>query len=336
MNRKAVKTGMGVEMEMGMDQAAEILERDLSDLSPKDWAAALAEMTEEIGMFQPLGPRHCATFIDQSNTLLVSFESMAGMRTLSDKAQPLGFDMVKSEGWSHLCVMSDGDTWFRDEEVYGFFDQLIDDGFFDEFERVVFYGAGPCAYAASAFSVAAPGATVVATQPQATLDPAIAGWDERFTDLRRVSFSDRYGYAPDMLDAAERAFVIYDPMVRLDAMHAALFRADNTDLLALPYMGEGVQTRMMEMDILRHVLTQAAAGTLDRGSFFKLARARRDHRGYLRGLLNVLDRQNRPLLAYYLCRNAFERTRAPRFRSRLEKLEEQLSESKLISNGTDG
>ena len=40
--------------------------------------------------------------------------------------------------------------------VYGFFDQILDDGFFDEFDTIIFYGAGPCGYAATAYSVAAP------------------------------------------------------------------------------------------------------------------------------------------------------------------------------------
>jgi hypothetical protein len=50
-------------------------------------------------------------------------------------------------------------------------------GFFDDFDQVVFYGAGQCGYAAAAFSVATPGATVVAIQPQATLDPRVTEWD---------------------------------------------------------------------------------------------------------------------------------------------------------------
>ena len=50
-----------------------------------------------------------------------------------------------------------GDTWFRDNRVYGYFDRLIADGFFEDFDTVIFYGAGSCGYAAAAFSVAAPG-----------------------------------------------------------------------------------------------------------------------------------------------------------------------------------
>jgi hypothetical protein len=113
--------------------------------------------------------------------------------------------LFKKNGWSHLSIILDGDTWFHDPKVYAYFNRLDDDGFFDDFDHVVFYGAGPCKYAAAAFSVAAPGATVDAIQPQTTLDPRITDWDDRYMKMRRTDFTSRYGYAPDMLDAAEQA-----------------------------------------------------------------------------------------------------------------------------------
>ena len=160
-----------------MQDGLENLDEDLSGLKPAQWKARMAALAEEHGMYQPLGDKHFATFIDQGNTLLVTFETVQGIHNLSDQAQPLGFDLVKNLGWSHMCVISDGDTWFREGRIYGFFDQLIDDGFFDEFDKVIFYGAGPCGYAAAAYSVASPGATVVAVQPQATLDRLAATLD---------------------------------------------------------------------------------------------------------------------------------------------------------------
>ena len=104
---------------------------------------------------------------------------------------------------------------------------LVYDKFFDDFDQVVFYGAGPRGYAAAAFSVAAPGATIVALQPQATLDPRVTEWDDRHLKIRRTHFTSLYGYAPDMLDAAKQAYVIYDPYERLDAAHAAMFTRSN-------------------------------------------------------------------------------------------------------------
>lgn len=308
-----------------MQENLEILDEDLSGLKPADWQSRLTAITEELGMFQPLGPKHCATFLDQGNTLLVTFETVQGIHNLSKLAQPLGFEMVKSEGWSHLGLLSSGDTWFRNERVFGFFDQLIDDGFFDEFDNVIFYGAGPCGYAAAAYSVAAPGATVVAIQPQATLDPRMTEWDERFIEMRRTSFTDRYGYAPDMLDAAKQAYIFYDPYEKLDAMHASLFSRKNVSRLRVPNLGAAVQTRMIEMGILNTILKQAANGTFSEMTFARLFRARRDDASYLRALMARLDQLDRPFLQVLLCRNVLARVRAPRFRRRLQALEQRAA-----------
>ncbi|MBY6065214.1 phosphoadenosine phosphosulfate reductase [Leisingera aquaemixtae] len=306
-----------------MQDGLENLDEDLSGLKPAQWKARMAALAEEHGMYQPLGAKHFATFIDQGNTLLVTFETIQGIHNLSDQAQPLGFDLVKNLGWSHMCVISDGDTWFRDDLIYGFFDQLIDDGFFDEFDNVIFYGAGPCGYAAAAYSVAAPGATVVAVQPQATLDPRMTEWDDRFAEMRRLSFTDRYGYAPDMVDAAGQAYVIYDPQEKLDAMHASLFARKNVTRLRVPYMGDAVQTRLIEMEMLYHILSLAGSGRLSSAAFSKLFRSRRNNSFYLRNLLGRLEREQRSCLVALLCRNVTERMRAPRFRRRLQELEQR-------------
>ncbi|MCI5095560.1 MAG: phosphoadenosine phosphosulfate reductase [Rhodobacteraceae bacterium] len=309
-----------------MQDGSNSLDQSLAGLSKKDWKESMVKLAEEHGMYQPLGDRHFATFVDLNNTLLVSFETIQGIHSLSDQAQPLGFDMVKAQGWSHLCVISDGDTWFRDNRIYGFFDQLIDDGFFEEFDRVIFYGAGPCGYAAAAYSVASPGATVVTIQPQATLDPRITEWDERFVEMRRTSFTDRFGYAPDMLDAADQAFILYDPRQDLDAMHSALFERPNVTRLRLRNMGGTLQTRMIDMDILYRILSLAGAGKLTEKAFFKLYRARRDNVAYLRSLMSLLDAEERPYLNTLLCRNVTSRQRAPKFRRRLEALEQQAQD----------
>ncbi|WP_146344824.1 phosphoadenosine phosphosulfate reductase [Falsiphaeobacter marinintestinus] len=306
-----------------MQEVESNLDISLADLPQDEWKAKLVAQAEEFGMWQDLGDKHFATFIDQQSTLLVTFETIQGIRTLSETAQPFGFDMVKAQGWSHLCVISDGDTWFRDNRVYGLFDQLIDDGFFEDFDQVIFYGAGPCGYAAAAFSVSAPGSTVIAVQPQATLDARMTEWDDRFVEMRRTSFSDRYGYAPDMLDAAEQAYVMYDPRQQLDAMHATLFERSNVTRLRMPFMGSALQTRLINMDILYQTLSLAGAGKLNGEAFHKLYRARRNNKNYLRSLMTYLDDNDRPYLNIMLCRNVITRMGAPIFRQKLSSLLEE-------------
>ena len=310
-----------------MQDLAKTLEVSLAEMSKRDWLTALAELSEENGHFQPLGKKHFSSYIAGSETLLVTFESYDGIQRISPNAHPLGWEVAKVLGWSSLSVMSDGQSWFRDREVYAYFDDLIDDGFFEEFDNVVFYGAGPCGYAAAAYSIAAPGARVLALQPQATLDPRVAEWDERFIRQRRLDFTSRYSYAPDMIDAAQEAFVIYDPEELEDAMHAALFTRPNVHKLRLRHAGGALQFSLRNMKILSRLIALGGTGRLTPEIFAKLARARREDRQYLRNLLRHLDDKGRTKLAHALCKNVTTRMDGvPAFERRLKGLETRLAE----------
>lgn len=301
------------------------MDLSLAGLEQKEWKSQLVALVQEHGEYWVLGKRHFATLVRERPVLLVTFETVHGIRSLSENAHPFGFEMVRAQGWSHLCIVSDGDTWFRDPAIYEFFDDLTDDGFFEEFDRVIFYGAGPCGYAAAAFSVAAPGSVVVAVQPQATLDPRITEWDPRFTDQRHLCFTDRYGFAPDMIEAAEQAFILYDPREEFDAMHAALFRRPNVTRFRMRSMGDALQTRLIEMGILYRIVLLAGRGKLTETAFYRLYRARRGNIPYLRGLMARLDAQERPVLNVRLCRHVTSHMNAPRFRRRLVALEKQAA-----------
>lgn len=307
-------------------------EMPMLGLETSEWLVKLEKIAGDDGYYQPLGPRHHAVLIENKPTLLVTFESIATIQDRGDTGLPLGFEMMEELGWSHLCLLCDGDTWFRDPHVYAYFDRMADDGFFDEFDRVVFYGAGPgCAYAAAAFSVAAPGATVITVQPQATLTPRLAGWDDRFANMRRVPFTDRYGYAPDMLDAADKAYVIYDPREDKDAMHAALFARENISLLPMPRLGANLEAAMLDMHILFPLLAKAGTGKLSKGAFHRLARARRNHMPYLDTLLLEIEDQKRPLLKALLCANVVRRLNAPRYMRKLDFIEKAARQGQLAS-----
>lgn len=287
------------------------------DADTARWLDRLDDIGEDRGYFQPMGPNHSAIFTDESPTLLVTFETIDSIRKNTKDELPLGFEMVKDNDWSQLCVLAHGDNWFRDPYVYAYFDRMVDDGFFEDFDQVVFYGSGMCGYAAAAFSVAAPGATVIAIQPQATLDPQVADWDNRFLPMRRTCFTDRYGYAPEMIEAASSAFILYDPAVTVDAMHAALFTMRHVTKLRCRYLGSQIETELREMDVLQSLIEAAGSGTLTKKEFDRLYRARRSHMPYIRHLLRALDRRDRTMLALALLENLEKRIPTHRFRRRL-------------------
>lgn len=301
-----------------MSEATLFFGPSLKALKKAEWLEEAAAIMSDIGSFSTLGRKHWAAQSSGNGTLVVTFETLQSIQHISPLAHPMAWDLVQSRGWSHLSLISDGDTWFRDDAVYAFFDKLVDDCFFDGFEHVLFYGSGPCGYAAAAYSVAAPGARILALQPQATLDPRVTGWDPRFTEHRKLCFTDRYGYAPDMIEAASRAYIVYDPCENLDAMHATLFAGQNVTRLRMPNMGGTLQVDLWQMAILTDLIDAASRGRLSPARFSGFARARRDHLPYLRRLLMKLDREDREVLAQMLCRNVSSRIRAPRFARRIK------------------
>ncbi|MFP7571444.1 phosphoadenosine phosphosulfate reductase [Marivita sp. S2033] len=315
------------EDELTMQDQIEPYSVSLSDLRPAQWLQEVKELGETFGFYEPLGKRHHAVFIEEGDTLLVSFESLPAIQALSDDARPEGFDIARDRGWSCLSVLATRDTWFRDGEVYGFFDQLTDDGFFEDFDKVIFYGAGPCGYAACAFSVASPGATVVALEPQATLDPRVTEWDDRFTEMRKLDFTHRYGFAPDMLEAADAAYVVYDPQVPLDAMHSALFERKGVTRFRARHLGGGMQSHLAQMGVLQELVYSSADGTLDAKLFAQLYRKRRNHVTYCKKLFGAVEASERPYMAEAVCAYIVDNWGAPRYRRKLKSLRNERDTS---------
>lgn len=302
-----------------MTIASPDLDLDLGDLSEPEWLARLDSLGDEHGFWERLGPHHHALFVESGKKLLVTFESIESARR-SPAALPRGFDQVTRAGWSLLAILSRGETFFRDPAVWRNFDRWTDDGFFEDFEQVLFLGTGPGGYAAAAFSVAAPGSRVLALRPYATLDPAVAGWDRRHPEARRRDWTSRYGYAPAMLDAADRAAVIHDPAVPADAMHAALFARPNVASLRAPLTGTRIDPMLEGMSVLPLLLDLAMEGGLDAAAFARLWRRRRTHAPYLRALLRRCEAQGRRDLAARVCRWGLGTVDRPLFARKLAQM----------------
>lgn len=284
-------------------------------LAREEWLFAIEAMAEDRGYFHPVGSAHSALFTDAGRTLLVTFETIDTILENDANGQPMGWHLADRHGWSQLCLMSDGRTWFRDPYMYAYFDRLVDDGFFEDFDRVVFYGAGPCGYAAAAYSVASPGATVVLIQPQATLDARDTPWDTRFPGARRRFLGNRYAYAPDMIDGADSAFVFYDPEQALDAAHAALFRRPHVTQLPLRLLGNRIESAFARAGVLDGILEAAMGGTLTATHFWALYRPfRRSHTPLMRQYLQHLIEQEKNRAIVHLARHVLREANSPRFR----------------------
>ncbi|WP_179379521.1 phosphoadenosine phosphosulfate reductase [Jannaschia marina] len=284
--------------------------------SRADHRDALLAAAGDVGYLRQLGDDHLALFRPGGDTLVVSFEALDTTRARAD-GLPLSTAIARKRGWATLDIMAEGRTWFRDDAVHDFFDTLTDDGFFDDYDDVLFVGGGMGAYGAAAHSVAAPGATVFLMQPYATLDRDVAPWERRFRAAWALPFGPRYGNAARMIDAAARVYLVTDPTETRDAMHASLFDGDHVTRLVAPHAGSDIQARLEEIGILRRLLAGAQTGNLTPQRFAQLWRARRQNPGWLMGLLRKTDRLDRPWLSALVAGHMVRKGAGPAARRRL-------------------
>jgi hypothetical protein len=262
---------------------------------PGDPLDALRDYAGDDGTVTPLGSEHVAVFRPGNDTLLVEFGTLADAARAGD-GLPWSAGMGRRRGFATLTVLARGNTWFRDDAVHDHFDDLTDEGLFDDYDSVIFTGGGMGAYGAAAHSVAAPGATVFLVQPYATLDPDVTPWETRFRRARARAFAGRYGNAAQLIDAAGRVVVVTDPTESRDAMHASLFTGPHVTRLVAPHAGPDMWGQLNGLGILDRVVPRAATGSLTQGRFAKRWRARRDDVAWLHRFLGKVERLNQPYL----------------------------------------
>lgn len=293
-----------------------------------EWRENLEQVGAVEGFYEALGEQHTALFVERGKTLIVTFENLDHVYERGADRMPWGYDFVTSRDWSMLGLMAHDWTWYRDEAVHDFFDRLRDEGFFEQFDKVIFYGASMGAYAASVFSSAAPGATVICISPQATLDREIASWETRYHRAWWRNFNGRYAYGPDMVHSAAEVHIFYDPRAPLDAMHAALYRGDNIAKYRCRFMGHRIASLWLLMGVLKHVIEDCVAGEMTPSRFYSLMRARREVPRFQRDLLGAIEKKNRPKLVQWYCRAVLSRRGGPVFRRALRAAEATIAKSK--------
>jgi len=291
---------------------------DISDLAVGPWCDSIRAVCDQLGEMEQIGKSHTAAYLEVGDTLLVGFDSYEGALDRSPTGYPMSMVIAAQNGWSSLSLIATdrkGDApWFRGKAVYEYFDQLVEEAFFDGFDRVVFYGAGAAGHAAAAYSVTAPGATVVLVSPQATLNGRLSEWDGRHRDMRRADFTTRYGFAPYLIDGCETAAIIYDPLIKEDAMHAAMFTREHVLQIPFRHSGDDPELELIEMGGLEPLLRGAMAGDLSTSTVASALRARRTHMGYLRGLYRKLAPES-TLMRNLICRHILrQHPNAPNFR----------------------
>lgn len=248
----------------------------------------IAEIAKQSGFAYAM-KKHFAVFLKRSDTrLIVTFDNMKS-RDLAGPRMPWGYDFVKSQGASHLSLMMSGkNDWFRHAQVVEMFDTLKAEGFFAQFSDVVFYGSSMGGYGALAFCSAAPGARVIASTPQTSLDETLVPWENRY-DMARARGDWTGAYADAAIEArtASKVTVLYDPYFEPDQRHVA--RLDPTNLVALrcPWMDHKILPRLNYMGLMKPAINGAISGDLDADGFNRMFRQHRANKSRTRTVLQT-------------------------------------------------
>ena len=251
------------------------------------WDDIATRLAGDDGFYRPGPEGHSFLFIPRSDdTLVVTFDNLDITMNKREDRRPWGYSFIKEQGWSMLGVLAGGWTWYRNPWVSEQFDELRESGFFNQFKRVVFYGASMGGYAACAFSAAAPGADVVAISPQTTLDKSIVPWETRYKVAWDRDFSGTYGDAAQASAAANKVYILYDPYEPLDSGHVARFENDNVEYLRAPLLGHRLGSSLNQMGILSPIILGALSGTLTSQDYYQMLRTRKTFPRYQRELFS--------------------------------------------------
>lgn len=236
-----------------------------------------AFLAEENGHYRQL-TRHFAAFFRRSNRLVVTFDHMQSRDNPAPRF-PWCFDLLEARGVSHLGIMmSRRNDWFRHRDLFDYFDMLAAEGFFDQFEDVLFYGSSMGGFGACAYAAAAPGARILALIPQSTLALDLAPFELRYAKgYARGDWDDpRYRDGAAGVAAASHAQIVYDPYFAEDRVHADRLQGPNVQHLKAFFAGHKATRALQFGGILGPLLDSALDGApMAERAFYDAYRAAR-------------------------------------------------------------
>jgi len=272
------------------------------------------------------GSENALLFEPRSKRLIVSFDNISIVREEGQR-WPWGFKvMTQDMNCSVLGVMGTQRNWFRQEFVHDAFEALRDQGFFEQFDEILFYGASMGGFAALVYSQCAPGANVLAIAPQSTLDRDILPNDNRWGWTARLDWKGRFNDAADVVSTARDVTIISDPYFAPDVDQVRRIKGDNINRLKAPFMGHQLPNAFHLMEMLKPLLYAGAGGTLTPQLYYKLFRARRDLPRYQHDILMHAEARGKLRSAIRVCEYTLKKRNAKNIARSLERLKGELAD----------
>ena len=200
-----------------------------------------------------------------------------------------GSKRFRAQRVSHLCVKPKSSDWYRNPDLADALSSLRENGFFDQFETIITYGGSMGGYAALTYADLVKATTVLALNPQTTLNLSDVPWEDRFQEAQLQDWTGPYSDAVGKSENAKQVLCVYDPFTRRDAMHVARLNQSNLVHVRAPFLGHGIGEPLNELGALWRLVTWAKDDAIDLPCFHKVLRDRKKLPRYL----EILGRQPR-------------------------------------------
>ena len=248
-------------------------------------------------------PRHPMLFVKRRRPILmVTFDNLSNVNDRTPGRLPWAYKFARDNQVSHLGVYAHLPNWYRDAGLIGTMQKMAAEGFFEGYERCVFTGSSMGAFGALSFGRLAPGAHVLAFNPQSTLNEALVPWETRYQVGRRQDWSLPLGDAAEAVAELGRAYVFYDPYFELDQYHTdRLMAAEGAGGTVVPlkcwFSNHKSAVFLRKIEALKPIMTEALFGDLTEQRFYELYRERRRLPWYRGSLANYFEKDGRTAMA---------------------------------------
>lgn len=215
--------------------------------------------------------------LEGATKLIFTFENadQPSRPRLDGLREPWGGRWLHNLGFAVIGVKPKSVEWYRGRDLHDFFRSDYLKSLVGQFDQVFLYGSSMGGFAAMAFAEAIPGASVIAFNPQSTLDPQLVPWESRYQEGRIQDWSGDFADARIGASKAKNVFVAYDPLFELDRKHVDRLDKANLIPFKMPLVGHVVAMYMSEVGVLSAFVEGAFSGTLSAHECNLLARNRR-------------------------------------------------------------
>ncbi|MGB0799937.1 MAG: hypothetical protein ACPGRD_11530 [Planktomarina sp.] len=214
-------------------------------------------------------------FKGNRSDLLVGFNSQFDIKKQDAVFVPWGSQYAMERDISYLGFATHMPNWYRDGWAEMRLRQLAEEGFFNQFDRILVAGHSMGGYMALVAARLIPNAKVVAFSPQTTMDQNVVEFEERFGRANRLDWSQVASDAAHVIGSLGQVTVFADPRHRDDTLHAKRLSGDAVQIMNCYGAGHSTFLYLNRMGVAQKLMDDLFEGPLDNSAFYQAYRNRR-------------------------------------------------------------